>query len=70
MGSALLPSVIPCSPVYMGVVKTAVVLVAHLCIGGLSVMAGCLGNGRLHQQWEGTSVGVECLGKWLTPLPR
>ena len=25
-------------------------------------MAGCLGNGRLPQQWECTSVGVECLG--------
>ena len=25
-------------------------------------MAGCLGNGRLHQQWLRTFVGVACLG--------
>ena len=25
-------------------------------------MAGCLGNGRLRQQWQSTSVGVESLG--------
>ena len=28
----------------------------------LSVVAGCLRNGRLCQQWECTSVGVDCLG--------
>ena len=27
----------------------------------LSVVAGCLSNGRLHQQWACTSVGVVCL---------
>ena len=27
----------------------------------LSVMVGCLGNGRLRQQWECTSVGADCL---------
>ena len=25
-------------------------------------MVGCVSNGRLHQQWECTSVGAECLG--------
>ena len=50
VGSALLP----CSPVYMAVVRTAVVMVAHLCSGGLSLlwrvasaMAGCVSNGGL-----------------------
>ena len=28
----------------------------------LSVVAGCLGNGRLRQQWACTSVGAVCLG--------
>ena len=32
----------------------------------LSVVAGCLGNGRLHQQWPCISVGMGCLGNgWL-----
>ena len=57
MGSALLPCVIPCSPVYMGVVRTAMAMVACLCNGGLSLlwqvaleMAGCISNGRLPPQ--------------------
>ena len=38
-----------------------------LCTGyalqrSLSVVAGCLGNGRLHQQWACISVGAGCLG--------
>ena len=76
LGSALLPCVIPCSPVYMGVVRTAMVMVACLCNGGLSLlwwvalaMVGCLSNGRLHQQWQTTSVGVECLGNGRHPSP-
>ena len=28
----------------------------------LSVVPGCLGNGRLSQQWACTSVGADCLG--------
>ena len=32
-------------------------------------MAGCLGNGRLHQQWECTSVGMECIGNGRCPSP-
>ena len=32
-------------------------------------MAGCLGNGRLHQQWQTTSIGVECLGNGRRPSP-
>ena len=33
-------------------------------------MAGCLGNSRLRQQWESTSVGVECLSHGeCTPAP-
>ena len=28
----------------------------------LSVVPGCLSNGRLHQQWACTSVGADCLG--------
>ena len=35
----------------------------------LSVVAGCLGNGRLHQQWACTSVGADCLGNGRRPLP-
>ena len=35
----------------------------------LSVVAGCLGNGRLRQQWERTSVGVDCLGNGSCPSP-
>ncbi|KAK2081690.1 hypothetical protein P7K49_040290 [Saguinus oedipus] len=56
VGSSLLPSVIPCSPDDMGVVRTAVVIVAHLCIGGVSLlwqvasaMAGCASNGSVPQ---------------------
>ena len=32
-------------------------------------MAGCLSNGRLHQQWECTSVGTECLGSGAHSTP-
>ena len=35
----------------------------------LSVVAGCLGNGRLHQQWTCTSVGADCLGNGGRPSP-
>ena len=52
VGSALLLRVIPCSPVYMGVVRAAMVMVARLCSGELSVMAGCLGNHGLSRQWQ------------------
>ena len=32
-------------------------------------MAGCLGNGRLCQQWACTSVGEQCLGSGRHPSP-
>ena len=32
-------------------------------------MAGCLSNGRLRQQWQTTSVGVECLSNGGRPSP-
>ena len=35
----------------------------------LFVVAGCLSNGRLHQQWACTSVGVDCLGNGGRPSP-
>ena len=35
----------------------------------LSVVACCLGNGRLRQQWECTSVGAGCLGNGKRPSP-
>ena len=35
----------------------------------LSVVAGCLSNGRLHQQWACTSVGADCLGNGGRPSP-
>ena len=35
----------------------------------LSVVAGCLGNGRLRQQWACTSVGADCLGNGGRPSP-
>ena len=35
----------------------------------LSVVAGCLGNGRLLQQWVCTSVGAYCLGNGGCPSP-
>ena len=35
----------------------------------LSVMAGCLGNNMLHQQWECTSVGADCIGNGGHPSP-
>ena len=54
MGFALLLCVIPCSPVYMGVVRAAMVMVACLCSDRLSLlwqvasaMAGCISNGRV-----------------------
>ena len=54
VGSALLSCVIPCSPVYMGVVRTVVAMVTCLCSGKLSLlwrvasaMAGCVSNGRV-----------------------
>ena len=38
----------------------------HTLRRSLSVVAGCLGNGRLHQQWACISVGTGCLGNsWL-----
>ena len=35
----------------------------------LSVVPGCLGNGRLRQPWACTSVGVDCLGNGRRPSP-
>ena len=35
----------------------------------LSVVAGCLGNGRLRQQWACTSVAADCLGNGGRPSP-
>ena len=35
----------------------------------LSVVAGCFGYGRLHQQWACTSVGADCLGNGGRPSP-
>ena len=35
----------------------------------LSVVSGCLGNGRLHQQWVCTSVGADCLSNGGRPSP-
>ena len=32
-------------------------------------MAGCLGNGRLRQQWQCSSKGVECLCNGERPSP-
>ena len=32
-------------------------------------MAGCLGNSRLCQQWECTSVGADCLDNGERPSP-
>ena len=38
----------------------------HALRQSLSVVAGCLGNGRLRQQWACISVGTGCLGNsWL-----
>ena len=38
----------------------------HALRQSLSVVAGCLGNGRLRQQWVCISVGMGCLGNgWL-----
>ena len=38
----------------------------HALRRSLSVVAGCLGNGRLRQQWACISVGTGCLGNgWL-----
>ena len=38
----------------------------HALRRSLSVVAGCLGNGRLRQQWVCISVGTGCLGNgWL-----
>ena len=39
------------------------------CWWSLSVMAGCLGNGRLCPQWECISVGAVCLGNGGCPFP-
>ena len=57
VGSALLPCVFPCSPVYMGVVRTAVAMADSLCYD------------RLRRQWQSTSVGVECLVNGGCPSP-
>ena len=35
----------------------------------LSVVSGCLGNSRLHQQWACISVGADCLGDGGCPCP-
>ena len=41
-------------------------VLCHALRWSLSVVAGCLGNGRLHQQWVCISVGTGCLGSgWL-----
>ena len=34
----------------------------YTLLRSLSVVGGCLGNGRLRQQWACTSVGADCLG--------
>ena len=34
-----------------------------------SVVSGCLGNGKLHQQWACISVGADCLGNGGCPSP-
>ena len=41
----------------------------HALRQSLSVVAGCLGNGRLRQQWACISVGVGCLGNGGCPSP-
>ena len=49
---------------------SALLLRSPPCCHGLSlVVAGCLGNGRLHQQWACTSVGVDYLGNGGYPSP-
>ena len=69
MGSAQLPSELPCSPVYMGVVRTALAMVARLSWGGVSAVAGCLGNGGLPQQWRVALATAGCLGNGGRPSP-
>ena len=62
-GSALLLWVLPCScclrPAATG----------YALRRSLSVVAGCLGNGRLRQQWVCTSVGADCLHNGGLPSP-
>ena len=41
----------------------------HTLRWSLSVVAGCLGNGRLCQQWACISVGAGCLGNGGRPSP-
>ena len=41
----------------------------HALRWSLSVVAGCLGNGRLRQQWACISVGAGCLGNGGRPSP-
>ena len=70
VGSALLPWALPYShglhPVSVG---SALLSWAPSCWRSLSVIVGCLGSGRLCQQWECTSVGAECLGSGGRPSP-
>ena len=69
-GSALLPWGPPCCRgLCPAAVGSTLLSWALPCWQSLSVMAGCLGNSRLRQQWECTSVGVEYLDNGIRPSP-
>ena len=58
----------PCCCVVRPVVQTLLFccVLLHALRRSLSLVAGCLGNGRLRQQWACISVGTGCLGNgWL-----
>ena len=67
VGSTLLLQALPCS--HRLCRKLCPAATCFALQQSLSVMAGCLGNNMLHQQWECTSVGADCLGNGRRPSP-
>ena len=67
VGSALLLHALPCSRGFRCSLCPAAT--GSALWWSLSVMAACLSNGRLRQQWECTSVGAECLSSGAHPSP-
>ena len=62
-GSALLLQSLPCC------CSLCPAATGYALWRSLSVVAGCLGNGRLCQQWACTSVGADCLSNGRRPSP-
>ena len=71
LATVCLPGLRP-AVVWFALLLQALLFCCGLCHAlrwSLSVVAGCLGNGRLRQQWACISVGMVCLGNGGRPSP-